>query len=87
VVLGVSKDTVKDQAGFRSKYGLPFRLLSDPDARVCNAYGVIVEKNLYGKRTRGIERSTFVIDAQGRVAKVYRKVTIAGHARAVLGDV
>jgi thioredoxin-dependent peroxiredoxin len=83
-VLGVSKDSVKAQAKFRHKYELPFPLLSDPDGAVCNAYGVINEKTMYGKLVKGIERSTFVIDADGRVAKIYRKVKVAGHAGAVL---
>jgi len=86
VVLGISKDSVKAQAKFKEKYQLPFPLLSDPDAKVCNAYGVISEKSMYGKLVKGIERSTFIIDAEGRIAKVYRKVTVAGHARAVLDD-
>jgi thioredoxin-dependent peroxiredoxin len=60
--------------------------LSDPDAKVCDAYGVINEKSMYGKLVKGIERSTFIIDAEGRIAKVYRKVKVAGHARAVLDD-
>ncbi len=77
---------MKAQAKFRAKYQLPFSLLSDPDAVVCNLYGVIQEKSMYGKLVKGIERSTFLIDAQGRVAKLYRKVTVAGHARAVLGE-
>ena len=86
MVLGISKDSVKAQAKFKEKYQLPFPLLSDPDAKVCNAYGVISEKSMYGKLVKGIERSTFIIDAEGRIAKVYRKVTVAGHARAVLDD-
>lgn len=85
-MLGVSKDSVKAQARFREKYQLPFPLLSDPDATVCNAYGVINEKSMYGKVVKGIERSTFIIDAEGRIARVYRKVKVAGHARAVLDD-
>ncbi len=85
-MLGVSKDSVKAQAKFRAKYELPFPLLSDPDATVCNLYGVINEKSMYGKIVKGIERSTFVIDAEGRVKKVYRKVKIAGHVQEVLGD-
>jgi peroxiredoxin Q/BCP len=85
--LGVSKDSVKAQAKFRAKYELPFRLLSDPDATVCNLYGVINEKSMYGKIVKGIERSTFVIDADGRVSKIYRKVKVAGHASAVLDAV
>ncbi len=85
-MLGVSKDSVKAQAKFKEKYQLPFPLLSDPDATVCNAYGVINEKSMYGKVVKGIERSTFIVDAEGRIAKVYRKVKVAGHARAVLDD-
>lgn len=60
--------------------------MSDPDGKVCNAYGVIREKSMYGKLVKGIERSTFIIDAEGRIAKVYRQVKVAGHARAVLDD-
>jgi peroxiredoxin Q/BCP len=85
-VLGVSKDSVEAQAKFRAKYELPFRLLSDPEATVCNLYGVIQDKMLYGKIVKGIERSTFVIDAAGRVKTIYRKVKVDGHAQAVLGD-
>ncbi len=85
-MLGVSKDSVKAQAKFRAKYELPFPLLSDADATVCNLYGVINEKSMYGKIVKGIERSTFVIDAGGRIAKIYRKVKVAGHAQAVLSD-
>ncbi len=84
-VFGVSKDSVKAQAKFREKYELPFPLLSDPDATVCNLYGVINDKTMYGKIVRGIERSTFIIDADGKIAQVYRKVKVAGHASAVLG--
>ena len=82
----MSKDSVAAQAKFRAKYDLPFSLLSDPDATVCNLYGVIQDKTLYGKIVKGIERSTFVIDAEGRVKKIYRKVKIDGHAQAVLAD-
>lgn len=85
-MLGVSKDSVKAQSEFRTKYGLPFRLLSDPGAKVCNLYGVINEKSMYGKMVKGIERSTFVIDAEGHVARIYRKVKVAGHAQTVLDD-
>jgi peroxiredoxin Q/BCP len=85
-VLGISKDSVAAQAKFKEKYQLPFPLLSDPDGKVCNAYEVIGEKSMYGKLVKGIERSTFIIDAEGRIAKVYRKVKVAGHARAVLAD-
>lgn len=85
-MLGVSKDSVKAQAKFRAKYELPFPLFSDANAAVCNLYGVINEKSMYGKIVKGIERSTFVIDAGGRIAKIYRKVKVAGHAQAVLSD-
>jgi thioredoxin-dependent peroxiredoxin len=85
-VLGVSRDSVQAQAKFRTKYELPFPLLSDPDATVCHLYGVIQDKTLYGKIVKGIERSTFVIDAEGRVKKIYRKVKVDGHAQAVLAD-
>jgi peroxiredoxin Q/BCP len=85
-VIGISKDSVDAQAKFKAKYDLPFVLLSDADARVCNAYGVMVEKQNYGKTYLGIERTTFVIDEKGRVAKVYPKVKVDGHAHAVLED-
>jgi len=87
VVLGVSKDSVKAQAKFRAKYDLPFPLLSDATGEVCNLYGVINEKSMYGKIVKGIERSTFVIDEDGNVSKIYRKVKVAGHAQSVLADV
>ena len=86
-MLGVSKDSVPAQAKFRAKYDLPFPLLSDSTGEVCNLYDVIREKEMYGKTVKGIERSTFVVDAQGNVSKIYRKVKVAGHAQAVLADV
>lgn len=75
------------QAKFKAKYELPFPLLSDTDGKVCAAYDVIRDKTLYGKIFKGIERSTFVIDADGRVKKIYRKVKVAGHVRAVLDEI
>jgi len=86
VVIGISKDSVAAQAKFKKKYDLPFTLLSDPDGKVCDAYGVIVPKNLYGKIFKGIERTTFIIDEQGKVAKVFRKVKVDGHVQAVLNE-
>jgi peroxiredoxin Q/BCP len=86
VVLGVSKDPVSAQAKFKKKYELPFPLLSDADGKVCDAYGVLKDKSMYGKIFKGIERSTFVIDAEGRVAKIFRAVKVAGHALAVLEE-
>jgi peroxiredoxin Q/BCP len=82
----VSKDSVAAQAKFRKKYDLPFPLLSDPDGEVCTAYGVIQDKTMYGKIFKGIVRSTFIIDAQGRVAKIFQPVKVAGHAAAVLDE-
>lgn len=85
-MLGISKDSVAAQAKFKAKHELPFPLLSDTDGRVCNAYGVISEKSMYGKIFKGIDRTTFVIGPDGKIAKIYRKVKAAGHAGAVLAD-
>jgi peroxiredoxin Q/BCP len=84
VVLGVSPDSPKRHAKFREKHGLPFTLLSDEEHEVADRYGTWVEKSMYGKRYMGIERSTFVIDVDGNVAKVMRKVKPAEHADDVL---
>jgi len=86
VVLGISKDTVRAQAKFREKYDLPFPLLSDVDLAVCTAYDVIKEKNMYGRKTMGIERSTFVIGPDGKIEHIYRKVKVDGHVENVLAD-
>jgi peroxiredoxin Q/BCP len=85
-VIGISKDSVSAQAKFKAKYELPFTLLSDPDGATCNAYGVMVDKSMYGKIFKAIERTTFVIDENGKIAKVYPKVKVEGHAYAVLED-
>lgn len=87
VVFGVSKDSVRSHGKFAQKYELNFPLLADEDASVCEAYGVIQDKNMYGRVSRGIVRTTFVIDQEGRIAKVYPKVKVDGHADAVLADV
>jgi thioredoxin-dependent peroxiredoxin len=84
VVLGVSPDSARKHVKFREKYGLPFTLLADEDHAVAEQYGVWVKKSMLGKKYMGIERSTFVIDAEGRVAKVMRKVKPATHADEVL---
>ena len=84
VVLGVSPDSPKQHVKFREKYHLPFPLLSDQEHAVAEAYGTWVEKSMYGKTYMGIERSTFVIDADGKVAKIMRKVKPAEHAADVL---
>jgi peroxiredoxin Q/BCP len=84
VVLGVSPDSPKKHAKFRDKYGLPFPLLSDQEHAVAEAYGTWVEKRMYGKSYMGIERSTFVIDADGNVTSIMRKVKPADHADDIL---
>jgi peroxiredoxin Q/BCP len=84
VVLGVSGDDEASHRKFRDKYSLPFTLLSDPDHSVADAYGVWVEKNAYGSKKMGIERSTFLIDRDGNVVKVMRRVKPATHADDVL---
>lgn len=87
VVYGVSKDSVSSHCKFRDKYGFEFELLSDESGRLCEQFDVIKEKNNYGKKYMGIERSTFIIDENGKLAKEYRKVSAAGHAEAVLNDI
>jgi peroxiredoxin Q/BCP len=79
VILGVSPDSVKSHQNFRAKYDLPFLLLSDPEKKVAQAYGVFKEKKMYGKTVMGIERSTFMIDETGRLVKEMRKVKVPGH--------
>ena len=83
-VLGISKDSVASHEKFRDKHSLGMALLSDADSTVCESYGVWKEKNMYGKKFMGIERSTFLIDGDGNVAKVWRKVKVPGHVEAVL---
>jgi peroxiredoxin Q/BCP len=84
VVLGVSPDDEESHARFREKYSLPFTLLADPGHDVAEKYGVWVEKNNYGRKSMGIERSTFVIDQDGNVARALRRVKPEGHAERVL---
>ena len=83
-ILGVSKDTVTKHEKFRDKHGLGIALLSDAQGTMCEDYGVWVEKNMYGKKSMGIERATFLIGADGKVAQVWRKVKVPGHVEAVL---
>jgi peroxiredoxin Q/BCP len=83
-ILGVSPDTEADHVKFKEKYGLPFTLLADPEHEVAERYGVWVEKTMYGKKSMGIKRSTFVIDADGNVAKAMHGVKPEGHADQVL---
>jgi len=84
VVLGVSADSAESHERFAEKFGLTFPLLSDPDRVVIKAYGVWKEKNMYGKKSMGIERSTFVIDEKGKIASIFRRVRVDGHTDAVL---
>jgi len=84
LIVGISPDTVKAQAKFKTKFDLPFILLADADRKVSEAYGVVKEKNMYGKKVMGIERTTFVIGPDGKIEKIYAKVKAQGHAAEVL---
>ena len=84
VVLGISNDAWSSHQNFAQKYNLNFTLLSDPDALVSKAYGVYKEKNMYGKKFWGIERATFIIDSEGKIAKVFPRVQVDGHSAEVL---
>lgn len=86
-ILGVSRDGVRSHENFRSKHGFPFDLLSDKDETLCRLFDVIREKSLFGKKSLGVERSTFLIDAQGVVRREWRKVKVKGHVEEVLGAV
>jgi peroxiredoxin Q/BCP len=83
-VIGISKDTVAKHDKFVAKHDLGVMLVSDADSDVCERYGTWVEKNMYGKTSMGIERATFLIDAEGRLARIWRKVSAKGHAAEVL---
>lgn len=83
-VFGISRDTMAKHQKFTDKHGLTVPLLSDEDGNMTEAYGVWVEKNMYGRKSMGIERSTFLIDAEGKVAQLWRKVKVPGHVEAVL---
>jgi len=83
-VLGISRDSVTSHAKFRDKQNLNFPLLSDPDEIACQSYGVIKEKKMYGRTHVGVERSTFLIDGDGKVARAWRGVKVKGHAQKVL---
>jgi peroxiredoxin Q/BCP len=84
VILGISPDDTESHAKFARKFNLPFLLLADPGSKTCQAYGVWKEKNMYGKKYMGVERTTFVVDAKGIVRKVFPKVKVDGHSEAVL---
>lgn len=84
IVLGVSRDSLKSHEGFKLKLNMPFELISDTDEALCQLFDVIKTKNMYGKQVQGIERSTFVIDAQGVLRGQWRKVKVPEHAQSVL---
>ncbi|MFS2003967.1 peroxiredoxin [Duganella sp. CT11-25] len=83
-IYGISRDSLRSHESFKAKLGLPFELISDPDEAVCLQFGVMKMKQMYGKTVRGIERSTFVIDAHGQLVKEWRGVKVAGHVDEVL---
>lgn len=83
-IVGVSKDGVAKHDKFKAKYDLNFPLVADEEGKACEAYGVWVEKSMYGRKYMGIERSTFLIGADGKIAKAWRKVKVPGHAEEVL---
>ena len=87
VVAGVSRDSIKSHEGFRQKMEFPFPLLSDADEKLCALFDVIKMKNMYGKKVRGIERSTFLVGADGKLIREWRKVKVDGHAAEVLAAV
>ncbi|BDE05706.1 peroxiredoxin [Vulcanimicrobium alpinum] len=83
-VVGVSRDTVESQKKFADKFNVNFPLLADTSSAICDAFGVIVEKNMYGKKSMGIQRSTFLAGPDGTIVKVWPRVSVEGHAAAVL---
>ncbi len=83
-VIGISRDSVASHDKFKTKFALPFPLASDTDGKVCEAYGVWVEKSMYGRTYMGVERATFLIDGKGVIRNAWRKVKVDGHAEDVL---
>ncbi len=87
VLLGVSRDSLRSHQNFKAKMEFPFELIADPDEKLCEAFGVMKMKNMYGKQVRGIERSTFVIDGEARLRREWRGVKVPGHVDEVLAFV
>ena len=83
-IFGISRDSLRSHEGFKAKLELPFELISDGDERVCTMFDVMVMKSMYGKKVRGVERSTFLIDASGKIMKEWRGVKVPGHVDEVL---
>lgn len=86
-IFGISRDSLKSHENFKAKLELPFELISDPEEIACEAFGVMKMKNMYGKQVRGVERSTFLIDAKGNIAQAWRGVKVPGHAAEVMSAV
>lgn len=84
--MGVSRDSVESHRKFKEKFGFPFPLLADTESKLCDAFGVIVEKNMYGKISKGVQRSTFLIGPDGTIERVWPKVNVEGHADEVLAS-
>ena len=84
LIFGISRDAIASHEKFRAKYEMPFELISDPEETLCRYFDVIKEKNMYGRKVMGVERSTFLIDAEGKLREEWRKVKVKGHAEAVL---
>jgi len=87
VIAGVSRDSLKSHENFKTKMGFPFELISDVDEKLCKQFDVIKMKNMYGKKVRGVERSTFLIGADGKLVREWRGVKVPGHAEEVLAAV
>jgi thioredoxin-dependent peroxiredoxin len=87
VPIGISRDKVATHIKFSQKYELPYVLLSDNEEEVCNLYGVLKEKNMYGKKVIGIERSTFIINEEGYIEKIFRKVKVPGHVEEIIKSI
>ena len=87
IVVGVSRDSLKSHEGFKAAHSFPFELLADTDERICQLFGVMKLKNMYGKQVRGVERSTFVFDVDGKLVKSWRGLKAPGHAAEVLAFV
>lgn len=87
LIVGVSRDSLKSHEGFKAKFEFPFELLADTEEKACELFGVMKLKNMYGKQVRGVERSTFVFDVEGKLVKSWRGLKAPGHAAEVLGFV
>ena len=86
-IVGVSRDSVESHRRFKTRYKIPFKLIADVDSKLCDAFGVIVEKNNFGKISRGLQRSTFLFDKDGKIIKEWPKVSVEGHAQEVYASI